>query len=121
MQVDLHLKPRFVHPLNFRLEDKPILDQAIEIAKREGTNLTEVVRIALAEYTSRIGTKSTAKMDEFLKDSSYRAFPEFSRILKPEELGTWTDAEVLMLAKMTRSRKQELHMELRRRGFYFEW
>jgi hypothetical protein len=45
------LKPRWVHPLNFREQDKEVMDAAVFLAKREGSDLTNVIRQALKEYT----------------------------------------------------------------------
>lgn len=118
------IKPRWVHPLNFREQDKPVLDQAMELAKREGTDLTNVIRRALQEYVQRTTavSSSSAKMDAFLQDGEYRAYPQYTKVLTPEELKEWSDPDLLAFAKFTRSRKQEIHAELKRRGFYmFEW
>ena len=47
------LKPRWVHPLNFREQDKAIMDAAILLARREGSDLTNVIRDALKDVYSR--------------------------------------------------------------------
>jgi len=120
----LTLKPRWVHPLNFREQDKVVLDQALELAKREGSDLTNVIRKALQEYTQRMSANnaSLTKMDVFLTDVEYRAYPQYTKVLTPEELEEWSDSDLLTFAKFTRSRKQEIQAELQRRGFYFfEW
>ncbi|MDA4130932.1 MAG: hypothetical protein OK457_09190, partial [Thaumarchaeota archaeon] len=113
------LKPRWIHPLNFREQDKEIMDAAILLAKREGSDLTNVIRDALKEYTaSKLREDAGQKLDSFISDiglSSYK------KLLSPEELKIWRDAEVLDLAKSVRARKQELEFELTKRGYYFRW
>jgi len=114
-------QPRWTIPVNIRQKDKPVLDAALAIAKADGTDLTSVFRIALAEYVSarhgKPGDSGSEKVDEYF-DSSSRIT---SKLLTPAELRQWTDSDVLTLAKRIRSRKQELEFELRRRGYYFRW
>jgi hypothetical protein len=50
--LGMTLKPRWVHPLNFREQDKTIMDAAILLAQREGSDLTNVIRDALKMYTA---------------------------------------------------------------------
>jgi hypothetical protein len=114
------LKPRWVHPLNFREEDKETLDAALQIAKSDGSSLTDVIRIALKEYAgSRLrGNQDTIKMDDFLRST---VNPQYLEILTPTVLKEWTDNEVLTFAKLVRARRQEIEHELRKRGYFFEW
>ncbi len=75
-----------------RAQDKPVLDAALSIAKNEGRDITSVFRIALAEFVkTRSGMKEGRKMDEFLDDSSEN--PLCNRVLTPEELRNWSEAE----------------------------
>jgi hypothetical protein len=117
------LKPRWVVPLNFRSEDKPLLDNAVLLAKKEELNLTGIIRDALLEYTrKRLGhceTTGTRKIDEFVGTELKRDF--HSGILTREELKTWKDSDLLYVAKSIRARKQELEIELRKRGYRFVW
>jgi len=41
--------------------------------------------------------------------------------LTREELKTWEDSDLIYVAKSIRARKQELEVELRRRGYHFIW
>ena len=117
------LKPRWVVPLNFRWEDKPLLDNAIFLAKKEECKITDIMREALVEYTRRklnlCEAGVTHKIDEFVVPNS--KVEVFANILTRDELKTWQDNDVLMFAKMIRARKQELEAEIRRRGFYLSW
>jgi len=112
------IKPRWVHPLNFRAEDKGVLDAAIQVAKKEDRSLTNVIRDALRAYTdAKLQGDANEKLDRFVDEPC----PQFRRQLSPEELKSWIDAEVLDTAKLVRARKQELEFELRKRGYYFRW
>jgi hypothetical protein len=117
------LKPRWVVPLNFRFEDKPLLDSVVLLAKKEELNLTGIIRDALLEYTRKrldlCETSGTHKIDEFVGTDLKRDFP--SGILTREELKTWKDSDLLDVAKSVRARKQELEIELRKRGYHFIW
>jgi hypothetical protein len=117
------LKPRWVVPLNFRSEDKALLDNAMFLAKKEELNITEIIRNALTEYTRRKLNLSEAaeshKIDEFLVSNSREN--SIPNILTREELKSWQDSDVLSVAKMVRARKQELEIELRKRGYYLVW
>ncbi len=65
------IKPRYVFPLNFREQDKEILDAAILLAKEEGSDLTGIMREALRQFTDSKKSKMNGglrKMDEFLED-----------------------------------------------------
>ena len=117
------LKPRWVVPLNFRLEDKPLLDDIMFLAKKEELNITDIIRDALIEHTRKkldLREKSgTHKIDEFMVSDSREN--SFVKVFTRDELKSWQDGEVLNVAKTVRARKQELEMELRKRGFYFVW
>jgi hypothetical protein len=113
------LKPRWVHPLNFREQDKAVLEASILLARREGSDLTNVIRDALKEYTAeKLREDPSQKLDSFISDIGLSSF---KKLLTPDELKVWRDAEVLDLAKLVRARKQELEMELAKRGYYFRW
>jgi hypothetical protein len=113
------LKPRWVHPLNFREQDKVIMDAAVLLAKREGSDLTNVIRDALKVYTtSKLREDAGQKLDLFIRDVGLSTI---KKILTPEELKALCDPEVLDLAKLVRARKQELEVELIRRGYHFRW
>jgi hypothetical protein len=73
------LKPRWVHPLNFREQDKEIMDAAVLLARREGSDLTTVIREALKMYTtSKLREDASQKLDSFIRDvglSSIKKLP----------------------------------------------
>ena len=73
------LKPRWTFPLNFRAEDKLTLDAATEIARRHGSDLTSVIRLALEEYVQRnkAGLVNETKIDEFIRE------PRLQRLCLP--------------------------------------
>jgi len=113
-------QPRWTIPINIRSQDKPIMDALLEIAVNNRSDITNVVRSALAEYVKRLGSggesQATSKVDHYL-DSPFAV----TKILTPGELNQWTDSDVLALAKVIRARQQELEFELRRRGYRFSW
>jgi hypothetical protein len=114
----LTLKPRWVHPLNFRAEDKDVLDAAVLVAKKEDSNLTNVIRDALRAYTTeKLQGDSNQKLDEFVNGS----YPHYRKMLTPKELRSWIYEDVLDFARIIRARKQEIEFELRKRGYYFRW
>ncbi|HXQ93377.1 MAG TPA: hypothetical protein VN739_10265 [Nitrososphaerales archaeon] len=114
----LTLKPRWVHPLNFREEDKAVLDAAVLVAKNEGSNLTNVIRDALRVYTDqKLQGDVNQKLDKFVNES----YPHYRKMLTPEELSEWADADILDFARLIRARKQEIEFELKKRGYYFQW
>jgi len=115
-------KPRWTVPLNFRTQDGDLLARALEIAKREQSTLTEVLRIALRRYVSSIGAtpaEGILKLDSFVEVSKTAPFEE--KLLTREDVRGFTDEELLCLARQSRARKQSLEMELRRRKFFFQW
>jgi hypothetical protein len=67
------IKPRWLHPQNFRGEDREILQAALDIAERDKTDLTGIIRTALAEYVKKAQQRpgKNSKLDEFLKDSQF--------------------------------------------------
>ncbi len=106
--------------MNFRAQDKETLDAAVQIAKDQGSNLTEIIRIALKEYTeARAKTTAITRIDDFLDKS--RVNPQLVEVLNPSILKEWPDGEAIRFAKLLRARMQEIDFELRRRGFYFDW
>jgi hypothetical protein len=114
----LTLKPRWVHPLNFRAEDKAVLDAAVLVAKKEGSNLTNVIRDALKMYmVAKLQGDGYQKLDKFVNES----YPHYGKMLTPEDLREWIDTDVLDIARLIRARKQEIESELRKRGYYFQW
>ncbi len=62
------LKPRWVHPLNFREQDKQLLDASLDIAQRKRMDLTNLIRRALSEYITLHSEKLVPKLDEYIKD-----------------------------------------------------
>ncbi|MDA4130036.1 MAG: hypothetical protein OK457_04645 [Thaumarchaeota archaeon] len=117
------LKPRYVLPLNFRGEDKPLLDQIVLLAKKEDESITSVVRSALNEFAQRRRTAleqgGMHKIEEFCSPVAQFSVNE---MLTPSDLKVWEDDEVLAAAKRVRSRKQELEAELKKRGYHnFSW
>ena len=65
------VRPRWTVPINMRLEDKPVLDAALIIAKEEGTDITKIFRMALLEFVrTRAGSAEVRKIDEFLDKSA---------------------------------------------------
>jgi len=110
-----------VHPVNFRQEDKAVLDAAILIGKDEGSSLTGVIRTALKEYvSSKVRQAPLIKIDDFF-DGSINSSEDYKQILDPKELEALTDESVLYMARLIRARKEELEYDLRRRGYYFRW
>jgi len=115
------LKPRYVHPLNFRAEDKEVLDAALLIAKNEDSDLTNVIRTALKIYiASKVGASGVRRIDDFL-DNSVSSDPMYNRLLTPKELGPWPINNLLDFAKHLKSRKEEIDGELRHRGYFVRW
>ena len=115
-------KFRWTHPQNFRSQDKALLDASLDIAQRERTDLTNVIRKALQEYVALHSEKVGSRLDEFIKDPMFRALPPITRLLTPKELGEWSDESLLMVARNVKARKMELDGELKRRGFLqFRW
>ncbi len=85
-------QPRWTVPINMRLQDKPILDAALDIAKRGGSDITTVFRAALAEFVrTRSRVAEGVKLDEFLDDSELSRNPICSRILIQKELKGWSE------------------------------
>ena len=118
------LKPRWVHPLNFREQDKQLLDASIETAEKERIDFTSLCRRALQEYVDLHFERDDCipKLDEYLKDPSFKALPPITRLFTPEELGEWSDETLLLVAKNVRARKMELDSELKKRSFLlFQW
>ena len=117
-------KPRYVLPLNFRAEDKPLLDQIVLLAKNEDANITTVVRSALSEFAERRQTMKkqgeTHKIEEFCP-SNFDAKSSLHDVLTPAELKGWEEGELLKMARRIRGRKQEIDFELRKRGYFFSW
>jgi hypothetical protein len=114
-------QPHWTIPVNFRVQDKSVLDAALNIAKIEGKDITSVFRAALLEFIERNALQTGGRrMDEFL-DISEMSKPVYNRILTPQELVSWSESSLLDAAKLIRSRKDELDAELRRRGFFIKW
>jgi len=114
-------QPRWTVPVNFRAQDKSILDAALNIAKSQETDITSIFRTALVEFVRRKsqGTE-VRKMDEFLDDSK-KSVTSCNEVLTPMQLKIWSDEDLLNMARRVRSRKFELDHELRRRGFFLTW
>jgi hypothetical protein len=93
------------------------------LAKKEDIHVTDVIRDALLDYTRKkldpCEALGTHKMDEFVATNFMK--DSLCDILTPKELKTWQDADVVNFAKKVRARKQELELELRRRGYYLSW
>src|ERR1017187_1816083 len=100
-------QPRWTLPINMRSQDKPVLDAALAIAKIEGTDITTIVRTALAEFVKTKARAEGRKMDEFL-DGSAISNPISNRVLTPYELRRWTENDLLNAARIVRARKEEL-------------
>src|ERR1022692_2468040 len=113
-------QPRWTVPINMRSQDKPVLDAALAIAKIEGTDITTIVRTALAEFVKTKARAEGRKMDEFL-DHSEMSNPIYNRVLTAHELRRWSESDLLDAAKVVRARREELDSELRKRGHYFRW
>ena len=122
--MHMALKPRWVHPLNFREQDKQLLDASIETAEKERIDFTSLCRRALQEYVDLHFEKDDCipKLDEYLRDPSFKALPSITRLFTPKELGGWSDETLLLVAKNVRARKMELDSELKKRSFLlFQW
>ena len=120
--MSLRLKPRWVHPLNFREQDKQLLDASLGIAQREQIDLTNMIRKALSEYVALHSEKMVPRLDEFIVDPTFKALPPITQLVTPKELEEWSDETLLLVARCLRSRRMELDCELKRRGFLeFRW
>jgi len=114
-------QPRWTIPVNFRAQDKSILDAALSIAKKQDSDLTSVIRTALKVYTTtKMETSGIQKIDDFL-DNSVSSDPIYNRLLTPKELSHWPDNNLLDFARHLKSRRQEVDAELRNRGFFIRW
>jgi len=113
------LKPRYTVAINFREQDRPLLDAAIQIAKDEASDLTGIMREALQQFTKLKLNSGSIKLDEFL--NFHEVDPVFRDVLSPTELKGWADNDLLHFAKTLRGRKQEIESELVKRGFHFIW
>jgi hypothetical protein len=80
------LKPRWVHPLNFREQDKQLLDASLETAEKERIDFTSLCRRALQEYVDLHFMKNDgiSKLDEYFKDPKFKALPSITRLLTPK-------------------------------------
>ena len=114
-------QPRWTIPVNMRMQDKPVLDAALEIAKREGSNITTIFRVALEEFVRVKSRSGVQKLDRFLDDSESSSNGMYGRVLTPAELRSWSESSLLDAAKRIRSRKDELDSALRERGYSFRW
>src|SRR5437899_2040749 len=93
--LGMTLKPRWVHLLNFREEDKAMLDAAIVLARRDGSDLTHVIRDALKEYTAaKLRGEAGQKLDSFI-DGVGSSSSSFKKLLSPKELKGWSDVEII--------------------------
>jgi hypothetical protein len=119
------LKERFVHPQSFRSEDKSILDEAVALARQENSNLTQIIRDALKFYLHSKMIKGTSerKLDEYLEDGVNPKSSNLSiyRVFKPAELATWSDQDLVLFARLLRSRRDEVDSALRKRKYFFKW
>jgi hypothetical protein len=88
-------------------------------------------RVCEREKDERVGSLSLtstsvkkpiriSRLDEYLSDSQFVSAP-YNEILTPENLRKWKTDEFVKFAKKIRARKEELEVELRRRGYYFRW
>jgi hypothetical protein len=117
----VELQPRYTVAINFRRQDKLLLDALKAIADDEGNNITHVFREAIAEYVKkRAQSKEGRRLDEFLNDSAVSTMLN-NPILTPAELRNWSEDSLLKAARLVRSRKQELDAALRARGYFFKW
>ncbi|MDA4129205.1 MAG: hypothetical protein OK457_00390, partial [Thaumarchaeota archaeon] len=94
--LSLTLKPRWVHPLNFREQDKEIMDAAILLARREGSDLTNLIREALKEYTTKFQYEKGQKLDQFICDLGLTS--PVNKVLTRDELKVWLDPDLINLA-----------------------
>jgi len=98
------------------------LDASLVIVQLEHTDLTNLIRKALHEYVALHSEKAGPRLDEFIKDPTFKALPPITRLLTPKELGEWSDETLLLVARYLRSRRMEVDSELSRRGFLeFRW
>jgi hypothetical protein len=123
MALKLRLKPRWVHPLNFREQDKQLLDASLDIAQREHTDLTNLIRESLKEYVTLHSERNKSpRIDEYIQDPTLKALPPITKLLTPNELEEWSDETLLLTARYVKARRMELDSELKRRGFLeFRW
>ena len=79
------------------------MDPAVLIARKEGSNLTNVIRDALKVYTTmKLHGEIDQKLDEFVNESDHH----YRKMLAPEELREWIDSDILDIARLIRAMKQ---------------
>jgi len=123
-QLTTHVRATL--PLNFRHVDLELLDFLEERATIEGCTITSLVRKILFEYAERekqkISSRSDLRIDRFFENSNMKCEISSSKVLTPDVLRTFTDSEIVRLAKLIRARKQEVSSEFRRRNYLlFSW
>ncbi|MDA4130367.1 MAG: hypothetical protein OK457_06315 [Thaumarchaeota archaeon] len=116
------VQPHFTVPVNIRSKDRPIMDAALEIAKRENKQVTSIFREALAEYVQRrkLG-EGSLRLESYLGPESVPITLTLEKVLVPSDLKPLSDPDLLSFAKRVRARAQELELELRKRGYNFRW
>jgi hypothetical protein len=83
----------------------------------------ESVRCLVIQHTIALHSeKAGPRLDEYIKDPTFKALPPITKLLTPNELREWSDDTLLLIARYLRSRRMELDCELKRRGFLeFRW
>jgi hypothetical protein len=96
-------QPHWTIPVNFRAQDKSVLDAALNIARSEGRDITSIVRTALTEFIKRNGLEhEIRRIDEFL-DGSEISKPTYNEVLTPAALKMWTDQDLLNTESICRN------------------
>lgn len=105
----------------------------MEIAEREKTDLTHIIRDALQLYANtkreQLANGGSThpsipgeKIEDYLEHPGSLHEPaRIDGVLKPCDLDLWSEEILLRYAKHLRSRKEEVDSALRRRGFYIRW
>ena len=99
-----------------------MIEAAKEIAQRENKQMTVVFRQALQEFIERrkLG-EGSIKLEQYLGPDAAPNSVLLEKVLTPDALKLWSDADLLCLAKKLRARTQEIDGALRLRGYRFRW
>ena len=93
------------------------MEAALEIAHAENKQVTSLFREALEEYVQkRKPGAGSLKLERYL-GTELLITSSLEKVLTREELRTWSDQELVSIAKKVRARVQEIGPELKRRGY----
>src|SRR5579872_2821855 len=108
------VQPHYTIPVNVRPRDTPMIEAAKEIAQREHLAMAVVFRQALQEFIERrkLG-EGSIKLEQYFDRDGVPNSVSVEKILVPDALKLWSDAELLSLARNLRARIQEIDGALR--------